>query len=253
VNITPAIILVRPQLVENIGAAARAMMNCNLSELRLVEPRDGWPLISPQKERAAAAASGADSILENARLYKTTAEAVSDLNAVYATTARSRDMIKPVLDPRGAITEIASRPDEKIGLLFGPERTGLINDDLLCAGKIIHIPANPDFSSFNLAQSVLILAYEWLMQAAAAPLQAAPPNPNRSRLATQEELLHMFDHLERELEEGRFFSTEAMKPTMVQNLRNIFLRASLTDQEVRTFRGVITALTLDPTRKRKHG
>jgi tRNA/rRNA methyltransferase len=249
----PTVILVRPQLVENIGAAARAMMNCNLSELRLVEPRDGWPLVSPQKERAGAAASGADSILENATLFSTTAEAVADLQTVYATTARSRDMIKPVLDPRHAVAEIAANTLAKTGLLFGPERTGLLNDDLLCAGKLIHIPANPEFSSFNLAQSVLILAYEWLMQASAAPLQEAPVNPTRSQLATQEDVLRMFEHLESELDDARFFSTEAMKPTMVQNLRNIFLRASLTDQEVRTFRGVITALTLDPSRKRKHG
>ncbi len=250
----PTVILVRPQLVENIGAAARAMMNCNLSELRIVAPRDGWPLVSPQKERAYAAASGADSILESAKLYETTADAVKDLNAVYATTARSRDMIKPVYDPRQAMAEIAPRvAREKIGLLFGPERTGLLNDDLLCAGKIIHIPANPEFSSFNLAQSVLILAYEWLMQATAAPIQEAPPNPNRSRLAAQEEVTRMFEHLEKELDAARFFSTEEMKPTMVLNLRNMFLRAELTDQEVRTFRGVITALTLPPDRKRKHG
>jgi len=228
-------------------------MNCNLSELRLVSPRDGWPLTSPQKERAMAASSGADSILENAKLFETTAEAVADLNAVYATTARSRDMTKRVMTPRAAVEEIIPRiGPEKIGLLFGPERTGLLNEDLLCANTLINIPANPEFSSFNLAQTVLILAYEWLMQNSQAPANSMPIH-NKSRPATREELFHFFDHLERELDITNFFSTEAMRPAMVQNLRNALSRAEFSEQEVRTLHGVITALVLDPSRKKKHG
>jgi tRNA/rRNA methyltransferase len=242
----PVIILVRPQLVENIGTVARAMLNCQLHELRLVSPRDPWPLESPHKERISAASSGADSILENAKIYATTAEAVADLNTVYATTARTRDMIKQAVTPRMAIADTRQRlaNDEKVGLMFGPERTGLINDDLQACEKIVSIPANPEFSSFNLAQAVLVLAYEWITAISETPEQSM--HFGHTRPATKAELFHLFDHLERELEAGGFFTTEDMKPAMVQNLRNAILRAELTEQEVRTWHGMITALAHGP-------
>lgn len=248
----PAVILVRPQLVENIGTTARAMLNCNLTELRIVNPRDPWPLASPQKERCEAAASGATSVLENATIYATTEAAVADLTGIYATSARPRDMVKPVMTPRAAVTETATRlrAGEKIGLLFGPERTGLTNDDLLVCEKLVNIPANPEFSSFNLAQAVLILAYEWLTHENTAP--AENTDYGKSRPATRDELFHFFDHLERELDLGGFFTTEAMKPTMVQNLRNAILRANLSEQEVRTWHGMIAAL-VKPADKKKAG
>ncbi|HVY12808.1 MAG TPA: RNA methyltransferase [Alphaproteobacteria bacterium] len=248
----PVIILVRPQLVENIGAAARAMMNCNLSEMRLVNPRDPWPLVSPQKERIAASASGADAILENAKVFETTAEAVADLHAVYATTARNRDMVKEVVTPRKAIAELAAHQQngQKTGILFGPERTGLINDDLICAEKIVHIPANPQFASLNLSQGVLVAAYEWLMHETEAPPSELPLG--KTRAATREELFHLFDHLERELDTRGFFTTVEMKPAMVQNLRNALSRAQFTEQEVRTLHGVITALA-GPQQRQKQG
>ncbi len=246
---SPVIILVRPQLVENIGTAARAMLNCGLIQLRLVAPRDPWPLASPQKERITAAASGADAVLENARLFSTTAEAVADLHAVYATTARGRDMVKPVLTPRAAIAEMAQGRETggKTGILFGPERTGLTNEDLICAGKIITIPANPGFSSFNLAQGVLVLAYEWLMSQSEAPRESLPLG--KTRPASKEELFNFFGHLEDALDEGGFFTTPGMKPAMSQNLRNIFSRASLTEQEVRTLHGVVSSLAGAKKRK----
>lgn len=248
--VAPVIILVRPQLVENIGAAARALLNCNLPELRLVDPRDSWPLVSPQKERISAAASGADSILENTKVFATLAEAVADLNTVYASTARPRDMIKEVLSPRAAIGEVSSRlnNNEKVGLLFGPERTGLTNEDLQFAEKIITVPTNPDFSSLNLAQSVMILAYEWLAQSANAP--QSQMHYGKTRPANKDELLHLFAHLEDELDNTGFFTSAEMRPSMVQNVRNAILRAELTEQEVRTWHGMITALAHGPFKKK---
>lgn len=246
----PVILLVRPQLVENIGTSARAMMNCSLSELRIVNPRDPWPLVSPQKERMAAASSGADDVLNSAKMFDDTPAAIADLHVVYATSARPRDMIKEVVTPQQAIAEIMEHIKEghKVGLLFGPERTGLTNEEIVCAHKIVQIPANPEFSSFNLAQGVLILAYEWQIANSAAP--ASEMALGKTRPATREELFNLFDHLERELDEGGFFTTAELKPTMVQNLRNVLTRAELTEQEVRTWHGIISALVSNHGRKR---
>src|SRR5437764_14492279 len=154
----PAVILVEPQLGENIGTAARAMANCGLDDLRLVRPRDGWP-----SDKAIAAASGADAVLEKARLYPSIAAAIADLNHVYASTARDRYMVKRELTPRRAAEEMHEfmARDEPCGILFGPERTGLINDDIPLADTVITVPLNPAFSSLNLAQAVLIVGYEW--------------------------------------------------------------------------------------------
>jgi tRNA/rRNA methyltransferase len=252
-NNAPVILLIRPQLVENIGTSARAMMNCNLSEMRIVNPRDPWPLVSPQKERMAAASSGADEVLNNAKMFDDTPAALADLHVVYATTARPRDMIKEVVTPRQAITEIMGhiREGRKVGLMFGPERTGLTNEEIVCAEKIIQIPANPEFSSFNLAQGVLILAYEWLMANSTAPDRVM--ELGKTRPATREELFNFFDHLERDLEAGGFFTTPELKPTMVQNLRNVLTRAELTEQEVRTWHGIVTALVDSHKRKQSRG
>ncbi|NDE91029.1 MAG: RNA methyltransferase [Alphaproteobacteria bacterium] len=252
---SPIIILIRPQLVENIGTTARAMMNCCLEQLRIAEPRDAWPLNATQQERMDSASAGAHSILHNAGLYHSTREAVADLNCVYALTARSRDMVKEMLSPREAVTEIHTRiaGGEKIGLMFGPERTGLINDDLVCAEKLISIPANPEFSSFNLAQSVLIMGYEWFtsVQSRLGEAQSSRTKNNKTRPATKDEVFHLFDHLERELEEGGFFTSPDMKPAMTQNLRNAILRAELTEQEVRTWHGMVTALAQGPKKPRR--
>ena len=156
--LTPAIILVRPQMGENIGAAARGMRNFGLSEMRLVAPRDGWP-----NPKAVATASGAGRVLDAARVHGTTAEAIADCHTVYATTARPRDLIKPVLTPEAAMAEARGliAAGQKVGFLFGPERAGLQNDDLAGAQAIVSVPVDPEFASLNLAQCVLLLAYEW--------------------------------------------------------------------------------------------
>ncbi len=235
----PEIILVHPQIGENIGTAARAMLNCGLSKLRLVKPRESWP-----NEKANTSSSGAKPVLEGARLYETTADAVADLHRLYATTARPRDMVKPVLSPRAAAAEMraAAAPGVKVGILFGAERAGLDNDDLTLADAIIEVPANPEFSSLNLAQAVLICAYEWRMAAmggeGAAPRRGRP----RAEPASKEDMAGFYAHLEAELDRAGFLYPSEKRRRMVRNIRNLFARADLTEQEVRTLRGVIAAL-----------
>ncbi len=233
----PAIVLVTPQLGENIGTASRAMANCGLSDLRLVRPRDGWP-----NPTARAAASGADFVLDQARIYDTTEEAVADLRHLYATSARRRDMVKPVLTPRAAAAEMRqiTPGGAACGVLFGPERTGLENEDVVLAQALIAVPLNPAFSSLNLAQAVLLVAYEWHL--------AAIPDPGRelnlagSRRATTEELLNLYRRIEEDLIEGGFLFPPEKTPIMIRNLRNIFQRADLTEQEVRTLHGMLRTL-----------
>lgn len=234
----PSIVLVEPQLGENIGAAARAMLNCGLTDLRLVRPRDPWP-----NPRALAAASGAQAVLEEARVFQKTAEAVADLRRIYATTARPRDMVKPELTPREAAAEMRfEHPDgRECGVLFGPERTGLSNEDVVMAAATISVPLNPAASSLNLAHAVLLVSYEWLLAA-----DPAPPSPGRTRraqVATASELANLLTHLEERLDAAGFLFPSEKRPAMVRNLRNIFTRAALTDQEVRTLHGVLTALS----------
>ena len=234
----PAIILVHPQLGENIGACARAMLNCGLTEMRLVKPRDGWP-----NEKAQAAASGADLVLDNAKLFETTAEAVADLNVVYATTVRTRGMIQEFVTPRVAAEEM--RPQHaaghKVGVMFGPERTGLVNDDLTLAEKLITVPLNPSFSSLNLAQAVLLIGYEWFQTGEVPPDRVL--HTGQTRPATKAELLNFFEHVEGELDRTGFFTTPEKRPSMVRNLRNAFERMQMTEQEVRTFHGILASLT----------
>jgi tRNA/rRNA methyltransferase len=233
----PAIILVHPQLGENIGTAARAMLNCGLTDLRLVKPRDGWP-----SEKARTASSGADAVVERARLYETAEAATADLRRLYATTARDRDMVKRVVTPRVAAAEMraAAGAGEACGILFGPERSGLVNDHLALADTVIGVPLNPAFSSLNLAQAVLLIGYEWFTAGDATPSEVLTAGD--SRLATKAELVRFFEHLEEELDRTGFMRNEEKRPSMVRNLRNLFQRANSTEQELRTLHGVITAL-----------
>jgi tRNA/rRNA methyltransferase len=233
----PTVILVEPQLGENIGTTARAMLNCGLTDLRLVKPAKGWP-----NERAWTAASGADQVLDAVKLYPSAQAAVADLQHVFATTARTRDMVKPILTAPVAARAMrqAEAAGQSVGLLFGPERTGLTNDDLMAAQTLITIPLNPAFSSLNLAQAVLLVAYEWFRLADGTPDVMMPEGD--SRPATLGELEGLFGQLEAGLEEGGFFRAQHMKPVMWRNIRNVLLRAGMTEQEVRTWRGAVKAL-----------
>jgi tRNA/rRNA methyltransferase len=233
----PVIILVEPQLGENIGAAARAMLNCGLTRMRIVRPRDGWP-----NPRAFAAASGADSVVEAAEIYDSTSAAIADLNYVLATTARLRDMVKTILTPEAAAEELHVRAasEQRTGILFGPERTGLMNDDIPLADAVVTIPVNPAFSSLNLAQGVLLIGYCWWRMRVEREDRRLEIGGNRP--ATKVELENLFRRLEIALEEGGFYTTEQQRPTMVRNMRNLLQRAQMTEQEVRTFHGVIVAL-----------
>ncbi|MBZ0111395.1 MAG: RNA methyltransferase [Thermoanaerobaculia bacterium] len=236
----PAIILVEPQLGENIGAAARAMANGGLTDLRIVNPRDGWP-----NPRAQASASGADWILDGARLCSSTEEAVAGLTKLYASTARPRDMVKDVQTPRQAVAAMRSWGPNGMGsgVLFGPERTGLRNEHLVLSSELIVVPVNPRFSSLNLAQAVLIVSYEWY-QGGLDPAQEKPQRYDRgARPANVAELLNFFDHLESQLDAAGFLRPPEKRTLMVQNLRNLLQRAELTEQEVRTLHGVVRALS----------
>ena len=226
----PAILLVRPQLGENIGMAARAMLNCGLDELRITAPRDGWP-----NPAAQAAAAGADAVIENARVFDTAADAVADLQIVLAATARRRDVEKPVRDPREA-ARLVRDSGARTGVLFGPERSGLDNDELGLAAGIIEAPLNPDFPSLNLAQAVFLVAWEWRM---AGP-PPVPPLP--SELASADAFEGFWQHLDGALDDAGYYREAKLKPTVQRNLRALFARAALTGQEVRTLRGVIARL-----------
>ncbi len=230
----PAVILVDPQLGENIGMVARAMLNCGLGDLRLVRPRDGWP-----SRQAEAAASGADAVLERARVFYTLGDAIADLDRLYAATARTRDMTKLMVTPRQAAAELRAAGG-KAGLLFGPERSGLTSDDVALADAVIQVPLNPAFSSLNLAQAVLLIGYEWHQAADETPARVLSMGPNRP--ATKAELLNFFERLEATLEDTGFLRPPERRPAMVRNLRSLFTRADLTEQEVRSLHGVVSAL-----------
>ncbi|MEM8962255.1 MAG: RNA methyltransferase [Acidobacteriota bacterium] len=234
---TTAIILVRPQLGENIGATARAMLNCKLDDLRLVAPRDGWP-----NPAARAPASGADVVLDTARCFDSVAAAVADLDRVWATTARHRDMVKEVATPRGAARQIhdAQANGLRCGILFGPERTGLDNDDVALATAILHVSLNPDFSSLNLAQAVLLVAYSLLEPTDETPDSVLATGGDVA--ADHAAVLALLDRLIGALDEDGFFRAPEMRPSVVRNLHNFFFRARPTDQEVRTLHGVISIL-----------
>lgn len=234
----PVVILVRPQLGENIGAAARAMKNFGLGEMRIVAPRDGWP-----NADAETMAKGATDVLEAATIHDSTADAVADLHHVWATTARTRYMLKPVATPRQAVAAMraAGTAGERCGILFGPERTGLENDEVALADATVEIPTAPEQASLNLGQAVLLMGYEWYQPDADAPAESI--RAGRTRPATRDELEGLFGHLIDELDDCGFLRNAQQRPSMIVNLRNMFLRAGLYEQEVRTLRGVIACLT----------
>jgi tRNA/rRNA methyltransferase len=233
----PVIILVEPQLAENIGMVARAMANFGLSELRLVSPRNGWP-----KKGAHSAASGATHILEGARLYETVREAVADLRFVLATTARERGQMKRVVGPEAAMAEAQERiwAGQGVGIVFGRERTGLENDEISLADAIVTFPVDPRFSSLNLAQAVLLMAYEWHRRAASGALPFS--GESRSPPAPREMAISFLDFVESELDAIGFYP-EDKRPVMIRNMRDIFLRMEMTEQDVRTLRGIVRALS----------
>src|SRR5690606_15955989 len=233
----PAIILVEPQLGENIGMAARAMWNCGLTDLRLVRRRGEFP-----NRYAIAAASGADMLIERARLFDSTAEAIADLHHVFATTARHRDMLKPIETPRSLGTTLRTLigRGEACGVLFGKERTGLSNEDAVLAQTLVNVPLNPAYSSLNIAQAVLLIGYEWFQAGDTTPPREMPLG--HTRPATAAELQGFYDQLDEALEAAQVYRTEEMRPAMWGNVRNIFQRAGLTEQEVRTLRGLVSRL-----------
>jgi tRNA/rRNA methyltransferase len=237
----PAIILVRPQLGENVGTAARAMLNFGLTDLRLVRPQCGWPNV-----KAVNAASGANAVLNRVRLFETVEAAAGDLHRLYATTARARDLPKPEVSAAHAAREAraAIAAGQGVGLLFGPERTGLTNDELIYADAVLRVPVNPDFFSLNLAQAVLLIAYEWWQAAdptrAQSPIATAGPSP--SPPATKDELAGLLDHLVAELDAVEFFRTPDRRLSMVRALKAIFARAELGAPDVHLLRGVIKQL-----------
>jgi tRNA/rRNA methyltransferase len=233
----PAIILVEPQLGENIGMTARAMGNFALSRLRIVNPRDGWPNIA-----ASRAAAGADHVLERAELFPTVEAAVADLDLLFATTARAHDQAKPVMAPEAAAREMAGHISGggRAGILFGRERWGLTNEEVARANRIVTFPVNPGFASLNLAQAVLLMGYEWFKLATEGALPFAMPE--RSERASQYQMDAFFENLVRELDRVEFLRPAEKRDTMLVNLRNIFLRMEPTKQDMHTLHGVIMAI-----------
>lgn len=231
----PAIVLVRPQMGENIGAAARAMLNFGLDRMRIVAPRDGWP-----NQRAVAMASGAGRVLDEAELSNDLAGAVENYTFVYATTARVRDMIKPVMSPEEAVADMRKRMGEgqSVAVLFGPERAGLENTDVAQANAIITVPVNPDFASLNLGQSVLLLAYEWGRQGELTLPEGAP----EPELATQIEVEKLAEHYEGRLSEAGFFYPPDKAEHMRRNLRNFWSRMPLTRGDIQILHGMLRQL-----------
>ncbi len=231
-SLPPVIILVRPQLAENIGKAARAMLNFGLTEMRLVSPRDGWP-----NPAAGPAASGADSVIANAQLFDSVEAATADCTHVYATTVRKRGVTKPVVTPEAAT--VAIRADGgRAAILFGPERAGLETEDVALARTILTVPINPDFGSLNLAQAVLVVAYEWSKGEALAQ----PPLTEIEPAAPQEELDGLWDHLDTMLTDAGFYFPPDKVPTIRRAIRSIITKPAWNTLEVRTMRGVLTAL-----------
>jgi len=233
----PIVVLVEPQLGENVGAAARAMANFGLSRLRLVKPLQGWP-----NEKARVMAAGADRILDGTVLYDTLNDAIADCSFVVATTARNHDQAKLVVSAEAAASEMALRvtAGENVAIVFGRERIGLENHEVALADRILTLPVNPAFASLNLAQAVVIVAYEWFKRATGAQLPFSMPE--KSPPAPKQQLDAFFSDLERELERVEFFRPEEKRGTMSLNLRNIFQRMAPTQQDIRTLHGVMNAI-----------
>ena len=236
----PVFVLVRPQLGENIGKAARAMLNFGLVELRLVTPRDGWPNPS-----AGPAAAGADVVLEKAQVFASVADAVADCANVYASTVRKRDVTKPVVTPEQAAREITVQPGRS-AILFGAERSGLDTDDVTVARAIVTVPINPEFPSLNLAQAVMVCAYEWSKHQALAQ----PPSEDLLPPAPQEDLDGLIGQIEGMLIPRGYFEPHSRAVATRRTLRNMLTKPGWNHLEVRTMRGVLTTLGRDPERKR---
>jgi tRNA/rRNA methyltransferase len=238
--LAPAIVLVRPQLGENIGKTARAMLNFGLTDLRLVTPRDGWPNPS-----AGPAASGADVVLERARVFDSVADAVADCPFVYATTVRKRGLVVPVVSPEEAAQEIWTNPGPS-AILFGAERSGLETDEVAIAGKIVTVPVNPDFRSLNLAQAVILIAYEWSKRAElAVPTEGEEAEPR----APQEHLEGLIRQLYDALEAADYFHPPDRTPATLNTIRTILTKAGWSIREVQALRGVVRALA-EPRKQR---
>ncbi len=236
---SPVVILVRPQLADNIGAVARAMANGGLFHLRLVAPRDGWP-----QEAAWRNASGAQRLLDALTLHETVADATADLHRVFATCPRPRHIIKPVLTARGAAAELRAICDRELrcGLLFGPERAGLDNDDMATADALVRFPINPAFNSLNLAQAVMVMAYEWWQTTDTTPARVLMTN--ETTVATKGRLDHFLKHLVDQLDASGFLRNAPKRPGMIRNLRHLFQRGEVTEQELRTLHGVVSELAV---------
>jgi len=228
----PVFVLVRPQLGENIGKAARAMLHVGLTDMRLVAPRDGWP-----NPAAGPAASGADIVLEKAQVFETVAEALADCTQVYATTVRKRGLVKPVVTPEEAAREIHAEQG-RTAILFGPERSGLETDDVAIARKILTVPINPEFGSLNLAQAVILVAYEWSKHVALA----SPPQVDLDPPADQQELDELIGHLEAMLDKAGYFFPPDRVPATKRTLRSVLTKPAWNANEVRTLRGVLSTL-----------
>ena len=253
---SPVVVLVNPQLGENIGMAARAMANFGLFDLQLVDPREGWDIA-----RAEAAAAGAVETVKNASIHSSLQDCLKNSNYVYATTARPRDMTVNVTTPEQAGLDMRTRigRGEKVAILFGRERYGLTNDEVSLADMIITAPVNPAYASLNIAQAVLLVSYEWFKHEATSLGMATRELPalvgpglqmTDTRLATKEELFGFYGQLEEELDAAGFFKTDKLKPSMMRNLRNVFARATLSEQEVRSLRGVVSSLVRKHLRKK---
>ena len=236
---SPVVVLVRAQLADNIGAVARCMANGGLFHLRLVSPRDGWP-----QERAWRTASGADRILDAATVHATVADAVADLHRVFATCPRPRDVVKPLLTARAAAAAVrdAEARGLRTGILFGCERAGLDNDDMAHADTLVRYPLNPAFDSLNLAQAVMVMAYEWWIAADATP--PVQLQTGGTHVATKGELERLLVHLVDQLDACGFLRNAPKRPGMVQNIRHLFQRGEVTEQEVRTLHGMVAGLAL---------
>ena len=235
----PAVILVEPQLGENIGAVARAMLNCGLADLRLVKPRAGW-----STDAALATAKAAGELVRNAPIFESTSEAVADLGLIYAATRRARDLRKPVHVVDRACQELSAALEAGSpgGVLFGPERTGLSNEDIALSNRILHIPLDPQFASLNLAQAVLLVA--WEHHKLTGPAGHSPKaRKSRERAARAEELLGFYEHLEQELDEAGFFRVPERREIVMRDLRSLFQRANLKAGEIGMLHGLITALS----------
>ena len=230
----PAFILVRPQMGENIGAAARAMLNFGLERMRIVAPRDGWP-----NSAAVALASGAGRVLDQAGLFPDVQASIADCDFVFATTARGRELTKPIYTPEAAMDHARAlvAAGKKVGVLFGPERAGLENEDVVLANAIVTVPVNPEFASLNLAQCVLLMGYEWRRQT--APAEGVVMEMARTEFASGIEVEKLGDHFEERLAAAGFFFPEAKVPGMKASLRNMWSRLGLTKAEVQTFHGML--------------